>query len=448
MYKRQERDGRGGVPAELDPYFTTSEPGLGDEARIPPPLTLAGAKLQREWLGRVLFDSPDLRPYMHARMPRFGRANLAHLPELFARVDGGALLPFEMPDPRGEAARTARDAGRELMGIRGLSCISCHDFKGRPSPNHRGIDLVTTCERLQPSWFAAYLLDPQSFRPGTVMPDSWPGGVAAHQGILDGDTEAQIRALWHYLSQGRTARDPEGLRRAPSVLAVTDAPRLYRGRSGVAGFRGIAVGFPGGLSYAFDARTGSLAALWSGDFVSVRWEGQGAGDWSPGAAPVQLARDLAFHRLPDEAAPWPRLPPRPEGKHPVNPDPDYPRNRGYRFGGYGFDGAGVPTFSYSSLGVAIEDRSEPHGERGPAVLRRVLEFSAPAAERLYLRVLTGEFERVAEGVYALPRLRLRLAEGTDPFTRPAGEDSPAELLIRLDLPAGHSSLVIEYELQD
>ena len=103
---------------------------------------------------KVLFDGGSARSYMHTRMPRFGEANLADLPELFERADAGSIEPFEMPLPEGEEAKIARNAGRELMGIRGLACIACHDFNGKPSPTHGGIDLINSFERLRPSWFA------------------------------------------------------------------------------------------------------------------------------------------------------------------------------------------------------------------------------------------------------------------------------------------------------
>ena len=50
---------------------------------------------------------------MHTRMPQFGEENLAHLPDLFERVD--EVEPFEVPIPKGDAAGIARDAGRVLQ---------------------------------------------------------------------------------------------------------------------------------------------------------------------------------------------------------------------------------------------------------------------------------------------------------------------------------------------
>ncbi|MCP3915299.1 MAG: c-type cytochrome [bacterium] len=431
----------GGVRAELDPYFTTSELDLGNEARIPPQLTLAGAKLQLEWTQRVLFDGENVRAYMHTRMPQFGEANLAHLPELLGRVD--ELEPYATSQLEGEAQKAAREGGRQLLGNTGLACVSCHDFNGKPGPVRRGVDLITSNERLHYSWFARFLISPQKFRPGIVMPESWPGGVAAHTEILGGDTPKQVQAIWYFLSLGRSAADPPGISSKGSKLIVTDTVRTYRGRSRVAGYRGIAVGFPGGLSYAFNAQTGTLSAIWSGEFVSVRWGGQGAGDFHPASRALELAQDVSFHRLASEDEPWP-LQPRMDKENPVNPDPLYPRNRGYRFRGYFLDPSDVPTFLYESGGVAIEDRSvaDLSGER--PVLRRELRFSASAADRVFFRALTGEIEATGGG-FRTPDLGLTLSSGRT-VVRPTQKEGELELLVELELPSGDSEWTVEYEM--
>ncbi len=308
-----------------------------------------------------------------------------------------------------------------------------------------GMDLISTHERMQLDWFAAFLAAPETHRPGIVMPASWPGGVAVHDGILGGDTHDQIQGIWFFLSAGRTARDPEGLLPNPSLLAVTDEVRTYRGRSGLAGFRGIAVGFPGGVNYAFDAQNGSLAGLWFGDYVHVRWDGQGAGDFRPAERATELARDVAVVRLKDGDEPWP-LRPHVDEEHRTNPDPEYPRNRGYRFRGYALDEARVPTLLYSSGGVTIEDRSVAGAAEDGGRLTRTLRMSSGADDQVWFRVLAGSVEDLGDGVFQLGRVRVSVGS-TDVVLR----DLPApaqgrEVLLRLAVPKGTTEWTLSYEL--
>ena len=437
------RDDRGGVSPQLDPYFETDEHDLGNEARIPPDLTLAGAKLRQEWMRKVLFDGASVRPYMHTRMPQFGETHLTHLPDLFAGVD--VIEPFEILEFEGEEEREARDAARDLLGNKALSCISCHDFNGKETPGFGGIDLITSVERLHPSWFARFVIAPQVYRPGILMPESWAGGVASMAEVLGGDTRRQISAIWHYLSLGRSAGDPPGIRSVGSRLEVNDRARTYRGRSGLAGFRGIAVGLPGGLNYAFDAQTGTLAGLWRGDFVSVRWDGQGAGGFNPGARAISLARDVSFHRPATAEEPWP-LRPRTDKEHPVDPEPLYPRNRGYRFRGYSLDEAEVPTFRYESGDVAVEDRGEANFSDDRVVLERALRLTSPVAEALTFRALTGQIDALGPRRFAVPGLVLTVPEVPSTLRPIADAEGDLELLLQLDLPVGSTVLRIDYEL--
>ena len=442
-----ERDGSGGVAAAWDSSFQTSQPELGDPARLPPPLTGVGAKLKPEWLQRVLLDDGRVRPYMHTRMPRFEARLVAELPGLFAALDAPLSTPltasFEEP-LSGETEREVREAGRELLGIRGLACISCHDFNSKPSPAFGGVDLLTSCERLQPEWFVEFLLAPERFRPGIVMPQSWPGGVAVHKRILEGSTEAQLRALWYYLSLGRSAADPEGISTPPFVLEVEEEVRTYRGRSGIAGFRGIAVGFPEGLSYAFDARDGSLAALWTGGYVSVRWHSQGAGDFDPrGDRPRRLQRDLSFYELPAEDAPWPLRPVTTE-EQPVDPDPRYPSQHGYRFLGYQLDQGLVPTFRYRCGETVVNDRSVPVDGATHPTLKRTLTLESGAARTLYFRAYSGPIESLLPGELVAPGLKLRFP-AENAVVRTDGDDR-SELLLRLELSQGTSHFEVDYEL--
>ncbi len=443
------RDDFGGVTEDRNPHFRTTENNLGDEARIPPPLTLVGAKLQPVAMKKMLFDGDSVRPYMLTRMPQFGEANLRHLPELLAKLD--SVSNFDLTIPNAESRnpkeqsreRELRAAGRELIGDKALSCIACHTFNGK-SANFKGIELMTFYQRLKPSWFYHYMLNPGAYRPRTVMPSSWPGGQAAQTTILNGHTDRQIEAIWYFLSLGTSAADPSGIRNNSTKLDVGDATRTYRGRSSVAGYRGIAVGFPQKLSYAFNAETGTLSALWHGEFVQVDRGGQGSGGFNPASRHVALAQDVSFFDLPDEKTPWPLRPVMTKEVR-VNPDPLYPKNRGYQFKGYDLDDASIPTFKYRSGDLEIEDRStaDTTGKK----LVRQLTFHSPKERTIWFRALTGKVvAESAKGQFKSGELLLSFPPAPTLLRPNSADEKTLELLLKLDIPSGQSTRTLTYEL--
>ena len=434
------RDGAGGVSDVMFKHFGTDEEGLGNPARIPPTLDGVGAKLKPEWLRKVLFDAETVRPYMHTRMPQFGEENLQYLPLVLEKVD--RLQKVEFPEPKRDDRRKYREGGHLLVGDKGLNCVACHNFNGNPSPGLKGLDLLTSFERLQPSWFAHFMRNPQKFRPGIVMPNYWPGGEAVRKDVLKGNPNEQLLALWHYFSLGRSARDPSGIRAEGTGLKVTNRTRVYRGRSRVAGYRGIAVGFPDGVNYAFNAENGTLSALWSGEFVNVSWGGQGSGNFNPRARTIELAQDVTFYRLDKDDAPWP-LRPVMDKDNPVNPNPLYPRNLGYQFKGYQLDEEGVPTFMYRTGDVAVEDRVNGVAANRLNRLERRLRFDAPKAETVYLRALTGKVRPLSPTQFATGAVKMWVPEDSALLR---GEGDTRELVLKLKLPKGKSDVEIRYEL--
>ncbi len=433
-----QRDDFGGVKPALDSYFHSTEEALGNESRIPPPLTLVGAKLRPEWLNKVLFEGQVVRPYMTTRMPQFGNHALEGLPQAFG--DNDKLEPFDYPEIKKEFTPMMRDEGHRLIGDQGLSCISCHNYNGIDSPSMKGLDLMTSYQRLQPAWFDKFMKNPAKLRPGIIMPSFWPDGKAVQTQILDGNTDLQLQALWNQFSLGRSARDPSGLRAEDPELTVTDQTRTYRGRSTVAGYRGIAVGFPGGMNYAFNAHNGTLSAFWLGKYVKVGWRGQGSGNFTPATPAIQLAEDVAF--LTDLPEAWPLKPVRTK-ENPVNPDPTYPSQHGYSFNGYSIGEKGVPTFRYRCGEVAIEDTSIAPNPN--STLNRTLSFTSAKATTLYFRALSGNIESVSESSFKIPKLQLNLGKSTAKFSnilRAAGDNK--ELILKLDLPAGTSTLSLDY----
>ncbi|WP_425619096.1 hypothetical protein NA78x_002829 [Anatilimnocola sp. NA78] len=445
------RDDYGGVPDAYNSHFLGSEQKLGDDGRIPPPLTLIGAKLQPAWFKKVLFDGESVRHYMSTRMPQYGSANLQHLPTMFARLDvlHGKAMNIPNAEGRSESDRNRekllRAGGRELLGDKGLNCVACHQFNGKAAPGSQGIDLITTSQRLKPGWYNSYLRNPGAFRPRTVMPSAWSGGIAAHKTILDGNTDTQIEAIWYYLSLGTSAADPSGIRGVSTKLSVDDQAKTFRGRSRVAGFRGIAVGLPEKLSYAFNAETGTLSALWQGDFLSVNWSGQGSGDFNPASEPITLAQDVSFANLADENAAWPLLPVMTKEAK-TNPDPLYAKNLGYQFRGYFLGDKSVPTFQYRIGTIEVEDRSVAMVAAEILYLKRSLQLESPAAQSIWFRALTGDIHQESEQVYRTGRLRLSVPKSETKLRTLAGEPKRAELLLQLQIPPGKSTLEFQYEL--
>ena len=440
----------GGVHETHNPYFETSEKNLGEDGRIPPPLTLVGAKLQPAWLKKVLFDGESVRPYMATRMPQYGADNLKHLPDILAGIDVLEGADIDIPKPEGrtekerEREKLLRSAGRELLGDKGVNCVACHNFNGKPSPINKGIDLMTSYQRLQSKWFNRFVRNPGSLRPRIVMPYSWSDGIAAHKTILDGNTDMQIEAIWYYLSLGTSAADPSGIRNISTKLTVGEQTRTYRGRSRIAGFRGIAVGFPERISYAFNAETGTLSAIWVGDFIGVNWNGQGSGDFNPSSEPIALAQDVSFVKLADETAPWPLLPVMTKEAR-LNPDPLYPKNVGYQFRGYFLDEISVPTFMYRSGTIDIEDRSvaTKSGER--LQINRSIQLSSPVQQSVWFRALVGDITKESEQRFRSGRMQLTVP-AIETKLRPVADDpNRFELLLHLDIPQGKSSLELLYE---
>ena len=226
---------------------------------------------------------------------------------------------------------------------------------------------------------------------------------------------------------------------------MTDATRTYRGRSSVAGYRGIAVGFPAGLSYAFNAQTGTLTAIWRGDFVRVDRSGQGSGGFHPAGRFIQLAQDVSFLDLASKQAPWP-LRPTTSKEHPVDPDPLYPKNHGYQFKGYYLDDASIPTFMYRSGEIEIEDRSVADTTGNRPVLRRTFAFSSPHDHTVWFRALTGKIETESNRQFKTPELRLSIPPTHTLLRSSAADPKSSELLLRLDIPKGTTKVSLTYEL--
>lgn len=357
-----QRGTLGGVPDERSDYFTTTNPNLGPQGRIPPPLTGVGAKLKPKWMREVLVSGRAIRPYVRTRMPQYGAANIEHMIELFQGID--QLPPVTYPEIKGrEQQKTMRDAGFELVSNSGMNCIACHTFQMKPALTMPAVDLTEMHERLKPDWFYHYLRDPKRFSRGTVMPSFWPGGRSVRNDILDGDPHLQIAALWEWMKEGRQARTPRGLIREPmELVADREAVMLRRSYPGI-GKRGIGVGYPEQVNLAFDAEQMRLAILWQGKFADPAgvWRSQGHGMVRPLAS--ELYRFQPGPELDDKQNPWV-----PDGSRP-------PR---HRFRGYELDDLRRPVLLYQLDDVQVQDYcfDLSAGEFRSAMLRRTVTLQS------------------------------------------------------------------------
>lgn len=405
-YACHQRGQRGGVVEARNLFFTSNQPEMGDEGRVPPHLNLVGAKLTREWLQQLLDNGAKDRPYMFTRMPKFGGANVGHL---------AALL--EQADPEANVAKVDgtvpvaqfKSVGRRLVGSQGYSCIKCHTWGNVPATGIQSISMTTMGRRLRENWFKEYILDPPRYRPGTRMPAAWPMGQSLLPNVLGGDTSKQIHAVWTFLLDGDKASMPQGLGRDPIELVAATEPVIYRNFIEGGGPRAIGVGYPEKANLAFDANELRLALIWQGAFMdaSRHWVDRGVGFQPPlGDNVVKLPAGPSLARLESASSPW---------------LDKSPRDSGYRFRGYRLNDQRQPVFLYSFAGVDVEDWPAPAKQGDTVGLRRELTLSAKAeTSGIYYRAAVGAKIEPADGgwyvVDSLWRVRIE-ATGSQPALR-------------------------------
>lgn len=333
-----ERDSQGGVGRHRRAYFeTVSGVDIGDEGRLPPPLTGVGRKLTTSWMSRVLKGTGAIRPHMRIRMPVFPADQVKGLPASFLNADN--------PKRSDESLVFAKHAGlsapgRELLNV---GCVQCHPIRGESLPGVIGTDLEGVTARVQPQWFHDFLLNPISLKPRTRMPTFFPNGRSQNPNVLNGDTEKQLAAIWDYLKNVGKERLPAKIEQARNQnyeLIPEDRPLILRTFMEEAGTHAIAVGLPQKVHFAFDAETIRPARAWRGRFLDAR------GTWfdrfTPPAVPlgadqIKFPPGVPFALLDSDQAPWPS------------------DSQSCRFRGYRIDKSGTPAFLYRLNQFDFED---------------------------------------------------------------------------------------------
>ncbi|MFM7846358.1 MAG: c-type cytochrome [Planctomycetota bacterium] len=430
-YACHARGGIGGPVEGREKFFTSNQPEMGDEGRLPPPLSGVGAKLQTEWLQHIFRDGAKDRPYMLTRMPKFGEPNVGSLVSDLAKADPD--VEYQRVEA-GVSATVLKSTGRKLVGSQGFSCIKCHTWGNVPASGIQSIGMTTMTKRLKESWFHRYVLDPAAFRPGTRMPAAWPNGQTLLPKILDGDAQKQIHSVWAFLSDGEKATMPTGLGRDPIELVAVDEPVIYRNFIEGAGARAIGVGYPEKVNLAFDANQGRPALLWQGSFIDAarHWTDRGVGYQPPlGDNVLKLPTGVTVAKLaqPDEA--WPTA---------------APRQLGYQFRGYELDSKRRPVFAYEVSRAKVSESYEPIGnDDQPGFRRTVRVIPASDAESLYVRLAAGS--RIVEGpnggFVIDDQSRLKVTAGAArPIVRKVGNSM--ELLVPVPAGAEPAQVVVEW----
>lgn len=342
-----ESCGVGGVPQGINAYFHSDEEAeLGDEGRLPPNLTDVGAKLTTHWLRQIMLEGGRARPYMRTRMPQFGTAAVGGAPTIFPAA-AGVWPDSDSPDP--VVSSDLVQAGRRLVGVEGLNCISCHVVGSAPPAGTPGPDIYAFAERLRYDWWIRYVMAPGRIKDGTRMPAFYMTGQGAITDVLGGDPRKQADAMWAYFTLGEHAPAPDGLPRMNEfAVHVGERPVILRTFLRSAGSRGIAVGYPAGTHFAFDAENVRLVEAWRGSFLdaSAAWAGRGGQSTDAQGTRAWIAPPGPAIIVGNRPDTWPTR---------------AGAEAGLKFRGYSIDAAGVPTFMYDSGDVRIEERFEPTG---------------------------------------------------------------------------------------
>ena len=148
---------------------------IEDVDLLPPNLAAEGARVQGDWLFGYLHDPGQvlLRPWLGVRMPTFGFSDseVNTVFGYFAAREGRE--PFLSPPERPPESHLA--VGEVAFNM--FQCAKCHPAgpeaaaaAGTVSTGELAPSLLLATERLRHDWVADWILDPQSWIPGTKMP--------------------------------------------------------------------------------------------------------------------------------------------------------------------------------------------------------------------------------------------------------------------------------------
>lgn len=258
---------------------------------VPPSLNAVGDKLRDDVLLKsVAGEFPATRlPWLKVRMPKFSHAEedrqaLAGYLTQHDRIDAhpaewGEVPPVPMASQRAQALAV----GHSLLGSQGFSCIACHQF-GKFQPRNaalgtRGSDLQNIGNRIRREYFLRWTRSPIRIVPDMEM----PGFERPFPGLLGGQIQTQLAALWEALHDPNSTRPLEVASVQQNFVVRAGEPaRIVRdvfavpqpGKPDVYIPRAFATGFNNQHNILFDLDTFSVREWWFGNFSRQRTEGK------------------------------------------------------------------------------------------------------------------------------------------------------------------------------
>jgi cbb3-type cytochrome oxidase cytochrome c subunit len=315
--------GLGQGVSDLLPQVARRVPGVAPllAALAPPALSDIGDKLHDHALRSVITGTDrQRRPWLEVRMPKFSLdereadALVQHLvaaDRIPERDDGNRWTADRKGEDRlgsnsgpldRERGAVEVDLGTQLAAGRlvtsdGFGCQSCHQIGKQPSGavalGARGTDLTMLGTRVRSTWFERWVRNPVRIVPRMEM----PAIQVPVPGVLDGDLDRQIAAVWATLNRpGFEPPSPSPVRivrghNQPDVVeparVLTDVLELPQRKY----LRPLIIGLGNRQNVLFDLESGRWSEWWIGDTARQLTRGK-SWYWEIGAPPLTREANL------------------------------------------------------------------------------------------------------------------------------------------------------------
>jgi mono/diheme cytochrome c family protein len=143
----------------------------GNGGDMAPDLSKEGSSVQRAWLEQFLSDPNTLRPALIRRMPKFNFSQTE-----IKTISDYILSAYQAPGFDSQTLdlhalnSDAAGRGKQLFYSK-YGCNSCHIADYKNDKGYVGPALAGVGNRLTPVWTYKWLKEPNSLRPGTIMPN-------------------------------------------------------------------------------------------------------------------------------------------------------------------------------------------------------------------------------------------------------------------------------------